>query len=209
MENPFWLMIWVIAIESIIITVLLPGDWTANVIQQESKLLEIRLGPEEARWVHERARDWYNSSLIETGIYQATYNHLLPTLTEKQNSVGMEDFGSPWFNWVESRLQSMANAYYHILARFALLLIWVPYFLILLIPAIYDGFTTWRIKRTNFEYSSPLLHQYSTNTIIYVLIGLVAIFLAPIVLDPTVIPAAIMLMCVMSGLMIGNFQKRM
>lgn len=209
MKQPLWLVLWVIALEAIIVLVLIPGDWTARVIEEESQLLEIRLGQEEHRWVHDRARKWFNTSLIETGYYNAARNHLIPTEEQKVNSKGMQNMGGSWFNWAESRLQAVANAYYHILARFALLLTWLPYFLILLVPAVFDGVTTWRIKRTNFAYSSPLLHQYSTQGIGYIIVFLVALFLAPIVLDPVIIPAAIMIACVMAGLMIGNFQKRM
>lgn len=209
MKQPLWLAVWLLAIEAIIVTVLIPGEWTKKVIEQESELLEIRLGSEEHRWVHGRARSWYNSSLIDSGIYQSALNHIVPTEEQKESSKGMENMGGMWFEWIEGRLQAIANAYYHILARFALLLTWAPYFLILLVPAVFDGVTTRRIKRTNFSYASPFLHQYSTMGIAYITIALVALFLAPIVLDPTIIPAAIMLMCVMAGLMIGNLQKRM
>ncbi|MFC1336960.1 MAG: DUF4400 domain-containing protein [gamma proteobacterium symbiont of Clathrolucina costata] len=209
MKQPLWLAIWIVAIEAIIVTVLIPGDWTARVIEQESELLEMRLGAEEHRWVHDRARSWFNSTLMESGVYQTALNHIVPTEEEKARSKGMEEMGGVWFSWAEGRLQAMANAYYHILARLALLLTWAPYFLILLIPAVFDGITTWRIKRTNYDYSSPLLHQYSTLGIAYVVIGMVALFLAPIVLDPTLIPAAMMIVCVMAGLMVGNLQKRM
>ncbi|MBX2807145.1 MAG: DUF4400 domain-containing protein [Cellvibrionaceae bacterium] len=208
MNTPLWLAMWIIAIEAIIVTTLVPGDWTAKVIAEESALLETRLGSQEHRWVHGKARHWFNISLIDSGIYGAVRNHILPTAAQKNTSVGMQNMASPWFNWVDQRLQATVNSYYHILARFALLYTWTPYFLILLVPAVFDGFITWRIKRTNFDYPSPLLHQYSTLGIGYVLIVLVALFLAPIVLDPIVIPAAIMLICVMAGLMIGNLQKR-
>ena len=209
MKQPLWLAIWIVAIEAIVVTVLIPGDWTAKVIEQESELLEIRLGAEEQRWVHDRARKWFNNSLIDSGVYQAVLNHVVPTEEQMARSKGMENMGGAWFRWAESRVQAMANAYYHILSRFALLLTWAPYFLILLVPAVFDGITTWRIKRTNFDYTSPLLHQYSVYGIAYIVIGLVALFLAPIVLDPAIIPAVIMVACVMSGLMIGNLQKRM
>lgn len=209
MKQPLWLAIWIIAIEAIIVTVLIPGDWTARVIDQESELLEMRLGSEEHQWVHDRARAWFNASLIDSGAYQAALNHIVPTDEQKSRSVGMEKMGTPWFDWAEGRLQAMANSYYHILARLALLLSWSSYFLILFIPAAFDGITTWRIKRTNFAYVSPLIHQYSVHGIAYIIIALVALFLAPIVLDPIIIPASIMIICVMAGLMIGNFQKRM
>ena len=208
MKQPLWLAIWIIAIEAVVITVLVPGDWTARVIEQESDLLERRLGPEEHRWVHDKASKWFNASLINSGVYETALNHVVPTDEQKAGSKGMEDMGDGWFEWLRGRLQAMANAYYHILARFALLLTWAPYFLILLVPAVFDGIMTWCIKRTNFDYASPLLHQYSTKGIAYVAVGLVALFLAPIVLEPTLIPASIMVACVMMGLMIGNLQKR-
>ena len=73
----------------------------------------------------------------------------------------------------------------------------------------FDGITSWRIKRTNFAYVSPLLHQLSTRGIACVVVGLVALFLAPLVLEPTLIPAGLMICCVMAGLMVGNLQKRL
>ncbi|MBX2808170.1 MAG: DUF4400 domain-containing protein [Cellvibrionaceae bacterium] len=209
MNMPLWLVIWLVAIEAIIVTVLVPGDWTARVIAEESELLKARLGAQEHRWVHDKASYWFTTTLMDSGVYDAVRNHILPTAAEKQASRGIENMGDFWFTWVEERLQATVNAYYHVLARFALLYTWAPYFLILLVPAVFDGIMTWRIKRTNFDYASPLLHQYSTLGIVYILVFLIALFLAPIVLDPMLIPAAIMLMCVMVGLMMGNLQKRL
>jgi len=209
MKTPFWLAVWVVITEALIVTVLVPGEWTQRVIEQESILLEQRLGSQEHRWVHDRSRRWYNTTLIESGIYKAVHDHIIPTKEEINKSHGMKNLGSIWFNWAERRLQALANAYYHILSRIALMLTWAPYFLILFIPAIFDGIVTWRIRRTNFSYPSPLIHQYSTIGLFYLFVGLVALFIAPIVLDPAIIPASIMFGCVMAGLMIGNFQKRM
>lgn len=208
MKQPLWLAIWIIAIEAIVVTVLIPGDWTVRVINEESQLLEKRLGTEEKNWVHDRARNWFNAQIIDSGIYQACLDHLVPTEEQRARSSGMEEMGSNWFVWAEGRLQAIANAYYHILSRFALLMTWAPYFLVLLIPAMFDGITTWRIKRTNFDYASPLLHQMSTLGLGYITVGMIGLFLAPVVIEPHLIPAAIMVTCVMFGLMLGNAQKR-
>lgn len=208
MNKPLWAIIWLIAFEAIILAVLIPGDWTARVIQKEAILLEERLGKEEQQWVHSRARRWFNDSLINNGLYKAAHNHLIPTQNQRDKSTGLENMGKGWFGWVEGRLQAFSNMYYHILARFALLLTWAPYFLILFVPAAFDGITTWKIKRTNFAYSSPSVHQYSTRSIGYILAILIGLFIAPLVLEPMLIPSAIMVICVMSGLMFGNIQKR-
>lgn len=209
MNTPFWLVIWILIIEVIIIITLIPGEWTYRVIEKESYLLEKRLGVHEHRVIHDRAKRWYNSSLIDSGVYYTVRNHMIPTDEQIKKSTGMSDLGSVWFTWVDDRLKIIANTYYHILSRFSLILTWSPYFLILFIPAVYDGILTWRINRTNFAYPSPFIHQYSTHGLFYLFVGLVALFLAPIVLDPAIIPAAIMLACVLMGLIIGNMQKRM
>ena len=209
MKQPLWIALWLIAIEAIVITALLPGEWTAQVIEKESVLLEKRFGEEEREWVHGKATSWFNSTLIDNGLHSVIRDHLIPTKEQSEVSVGMQTMGKSWFAWVDGRLQAIVNTYYNILLRFALLLTWLPFILILLIPALYDGVTTWRIKRTNFAYASPLLHQYSTYGITYIGIFLVFIFLAPIVLEPMIIPASIMIASVLGGVMIGNFQKRM
>lgn len=209
MNRPFWLALWIIAIEAIVLLVLIPGDWTARIIEEEGHLLEKRLGDGERQWVHDTAKHWFDTTLIANGLYDSARDHLVPTDKQRERSMGLQDMGYDWFVWVDGRLWAVANAYYHILVRCAVLLSWLPYFLILLIPSVFDGLTTWRIKRTNFSYVSPWIHQYSTYGIVYGFLVMVTLFLAPIVLDPGIIPVSIMLACVMAGLMIGNLQKRL
>ncbi|ENX5681582.1 DUF4400 domain-containing protein [Salmonella enterica] len=80
--------------------------------------------------------------------------------------------------------------------------------LILFVPAVYDGMMTWRIKRTNFDYASPVLHRYSVRGTMYLMAGLFIAFFIPIALDPVVIPMTMMTCCVLVGLTFGNLQKR-
>lgn len=208
MKQPLWLALWIIAIEAIVVMILVPGDWTVRVIKEESQLLEKRLGAEENYRVHARAQVWFNSQVIDSGLYQACLEYFVPNEEQRSRSTGMEEMGADWFVWIEGRLKAIANVYYHILSRFSLFLTWGPYFLVLLVPAVFDGITTWRIKRTNFDYASPFIHRMSTMGLGYVAIGLIALFLAPIVIEPNIIPAAIGITCVMCGLMLGNAQKR-
>ena len=208
-NTPFWLAIWIVAIEAIVVTILIPGDWTAKVIARESELIRSHLGERGQHWVQDRASRWYTASLIDTGLLQVTHDHLIPTEVQKARSRGLEKMGEGWFTWVEGRIEATANAYYHVLSRFALMLNWLPFLLILLVPAIFDGLTSWRIKGTNFAYSSPVLHQYSVKLVGLIAATLVGLFIAPIVLAPTIIPAAVMIAFVMMGLMTGNLQKRL
>jgi hypothetical protein len=120
----------------------------------------------------------------------------------------MEQMGKAWFGWVEGRIKALAKLIYQFCMRLALLASWAPYMLILLLPALYDGLMTWKIKRTNFDYASPVIHRYSMRGTGLLLTGLFIAFFAPFALDPVIIPVTIMVCCVLIGLMVGNFQKR-
>jgi len=84
----------------------------------------------------------------------------------------------------------------------------MPYICILLIPAIYDGFMSWQVKRTNFDYVSPILHRYGTRGLLYVIGTLLIAFFSPIVLNPIIIPISMMVCCMLIGVVLSNFQKR-
>ena len=208
MKKSLWGMALVAVLEAILIMTIVPGDWTARVIQQESVLVEEHLGSESKEWISGKAYQWYRSSVIDSGVYHKVYRFLIPTEEQKKQSVGMENMGTGWFAWVEKRLESLANSIYHFYTRLALLTTWAPYFLILLIPSAFDGFTTWRIKRTNFDYVSPVLHRYSLQIIVVLILGMSILFMAPIVMTPILIPVVIACICVLSGVVFGNIQKR-
>lgn len=207
-KQPFFLVLCIIAFEILLVVTLIPGDWISSVITEEAKLVELRLGSNEFNLVQQKTKSWFDRSLIDSGAYALAERIVLPTETERGKSTGLEHLGDVWFTYMDGRLKAVAFAYYHILARIALLVSWLPYFAILLVPALFDGFTTWRIKRTNFSYISPVVHRYATQLVTITFLGLTILFLSPVVIEPTIIPSAIMLICVLSGLIFGNHQKR-
>lgn len=177
------------------------------VVDKEYKTLESQMGVEDAEWVHQKAIKIHQSTLFDSGLYDAIYNFLIPT-REQQIQSGAPGMGAVWFNYAKSRLETLSLAYYHMLTRYALLMTWLPYFLILLVPATYDGYATWSIKKTNYSYTSPLVHRYSTVGIFASSVILIGLFIAPVVIQPVIIPIVIMLICILVGLMMGNVQKR-
>jgi len=208
MNTPFWIAVWIILLESLILAIIIPGDWTESVIEKESELVSKRLGEADHQWIHDKANKWYQNTYIDTGIYDAMLDHVTPNDEQKAKSKGMENMGTIWFDWISDRIDSMSFTYYHMLTRLALLLTWLPYFILLFIPAVIDGVMTRQIKKTNFQYASPFFHTYATKGIIFITLVLITLFLAPIVIEPSIIPVSIMIVCVLMGLMVGNLQKR-
>lgn len=208
MKKPLWLVAWLLVIEILVILLLVPGEWTNKAIEKESALVEANLGYESRHWIREQAETWYHSSMIDSGFYEGMYYTLIPTGEQRKSSQGIEDMGSWWFQWVEGRIEALANVVYQFFTRAALLMTWAPYMLILLLPAVYDGMMTWRIKRTNFDYASPVIHRYGMRFTGYLLLGLGIAFFAPVALNPLIIPIVMMICCVLIGITMGNLQKR-
>jgi len=94
------------------------------------------------------------------------------------------------------------------LNRIALLYLWLPYMAILIIPATFNGITVWRIKRTNFQTASQTLHHYGTNLLNILVFVTFSLLLAPIILDPVIIPIMFVSVAILVGVILGNTQKR-
>lgn len=198
----------ILMIQLVVVLTLVPNDVTQRAIVKESEYVKRSLGTQSQQWIRSKATDWYQKSLIDSGAYESVYNHLIPSQEQIKKSKGIENMGAWWFRWVETRLEAIATLIYQFYTRLALLLMWLPYMLFLLVPALFDGAMTRKIKLTNFDYSSPVLHRYSIRGTWIIMTGMAVLFLAPIAIDPIYIPIALMGSCVLIGLAIGNLQKR-
>lgn len=208
MKKPLWVVVLILVAELAVVLLLVPGDWTAQTVKKEEQLIESHLGSRARTWIYGKADDWYQSAMVDSGFSAGMYYVLIPTDEQKANSKGMESMGSWWFEWVEGRITAFREMTYQFMARAALLAVWAPYMLLLLIPALYDGIMVRNIKRSNFDYSSPVLHRYSARFTWHLLVGMLIAFFLPIALNPVFIPVILMLCCVLIGIMVGNLQKR-
>ena len=197
------------ALQVFLILVFVPGDWTETVIEREAVKVQRVLGTDTREWVHETAQRWYDTSMIDSGAYDAMHSHVIPSPEQRANSRGMQNFGNHVFAWAEDRLGAMMRVIYQVYARTAMALLWAPYLVILLIPAIYDGVMRWKIKQTNFDYASPVVSRYGVRGMFFVSQAMLIAFLLPLALNPLLIPLAMMLSTVMLGLTLANYQKRL
>ncbi|RYY74445.1 MAG: DUF4400 domain-containing protein [Gammaproteobacteria bacterium] len=207
MKRPLWVIIWVLLIEAVIVLVLIPGNWMDTVIDRESKLIEGRMGQSESEWIKSRAHDIYKRNLIDNGFYKAAHDHLIPP-SERKQAKGWENFGAGYFTWIDGRMRALAKIFYHFSQRFVVMRMWLPFLLILLIPAIIDGICSWKVKREGFAYSSSILHRWSYAATGWVVVIQIAVFLMPYPIDPLVMPFQGVFMCIFIGIFLGNMQKR-
>lgn len=209
MKKPWYIITIILFLEIMMIFLLVPGDHSEMIIQKEKQLISNYLSLDTSDWVTQKATDWYQATMIDSGVYESIYRFLIPNDIERARSNGMENVGQGIFIWVSERLDVFAHIIYQFLSRFAMFIMWVPYILIFLIPSIYDGFMMREIKKTNFQLASPIIHRYSLRIVITLLFTLITLFFIPIAINPIIIPFIMLGICFFLSFTISNFQKRM
>lgn len=208
MKRSLWVVMWILCIEIIVVLVFIPGNFMELILKNEASLIDTYLGVETKNHVHLQAQRWYRSLMLDSGVYESIHYFLIPTEEQRANSRGMENFGLTVFQWVEHRLEAIGNVVYLMLTRISLILLWLPFMLLMLIPSLYDGYMTWKIKCTSFAYVSPVLHQLSIRGTMFLFFLILITLFIPFVVPPFFTPIFLLLACLLSGMMLSNMQKR-
>lgn len=208
MNKPLWLVIWILCIEILVVLVFVPGDVSVSVIKKEAEMIDGMMGVESKNWIHLKAQRWYQSLILDSGFYKELHHLFIPTPEQREASLGMKDFAFKYFVWIEGRIEAFMNMIYQVMTRIALFTLWLPYMFIILLPALFDGYMTWKLKCTNFAYVSPVLHQISIRGSLLI-VGIICIsFFLPIVVPPFIMPIMMIIVCLLTGTMLSNMQKR-
>ena len=97
---------------------------------------------------------------------------------------------------------------YQVMQRLALVVAWLPYLSILVIPTLYDGMQRRRIKQMSFDYASPLRHRGAFWLVSGLMIlGFAALFF-PFPVPALGVPLIAALLAVALMLLVANTQKR-
>lgn len=166
------------------------------------------LGIQANHWITEEAKQWYQRRWVNSGWQQAIWHFFIPTEAERRASTGLENLALPWFNWVGNRLQVFFSLVFHCGYRLVQMKVWGSMMALLLVPALLDGLLMRRIKKTNFDYASPVIQRYSLRGLGLLLLGQLMIWLMPLPVNPLITPVVMMFGCILLGLSISHLQKR-
>lgn len=201
------LLIWIL--EIFLVGAFVRESWFVQHIQHETDNSIRWLGADTVKAVYRAADNIFESTFVETGLYDTSYELFIPSAEERRRSKGMESMGKEIFTQVDRRLDVMWIAAYQVIVRVLMLLLWAPYFVIILVPAIVDGVVVREIKKVNFGFSSPMFHRYAIYAIVMVLYLMLLTLFSPVQVAPIVYPLAILIIVVAMNLMVANTHKRL
>ena len=158
--------------------------------------------------ITDQADIWYDRYIVANDLEEKTLHHLVPTQEERNVSRGIETMGDWLFPIVEERIVGMFDMIYWVFKRIALMCIWLPLLLPLLVVSIWDGDANGPYKLENFGLASPLKQRIGyLRVCLLECAGSLFGFLC-LMIEPHVAPALLGMIALLMGTAISNLQKR-
>lgn len=181
-------------------------------IQRETKneldLIESNLGASASYYVEDNTNLWYDKIVTENNLYNIVYHFFIPTKEERDKSKGIERMGDEVFDWMAKVIASAFDLFYWVIHRAVVLNLWLWQLTPAILLAFVDGYFVRKIKQTNFDFSSPAVHQYAWRLAGWGLAAMLIIFFWPKAVSPNYVPAGIAMIGIALGLSVGHIQKR-
>lgn len=200
----------ILLMELIVIAGMIPREWTSAQIDKEIRWVGEIMGDDKAQHIQSQAHTWFQRAFVETGAYEGSFYFFIPTEEQRRRSKGMEDFGQDsLFPFVEKVLISIWTGVLQSTLRLAHYLVWWPFFLLAVLPAIGDAIMQRRIKQASFAHASPIRYRYAINTFALVTFMFFFSLLLPIAIPPAAVPVGFILAAIAVSFIIGNMQKKL
>jgi len=199
-----------IVMEFILLSALVPTDWSNRVRDREDRWLRGTMGDETAALVVASAHAWYGTVFVDPGLIQGSYDLLLPDEASLNDRPELGKLAaSPLWPWVADRLDVIWQALYMALQRIALLLAWWPFHAFALVGATADGLMRRRIRQSGFDYPSPLAHRLAVRGMLWMGFLVTLGLLVPLPVPPLAVPVLAIMLAAALSLLLTQTQKRL
>lgn len=197
-------------IEVVLVAAVIPRSYTESQIAKEISLVSGMMGERHALIMQERARGWFNTAFIDSGVYDATFDFFIPNEQARRKSKGMEDLGRDnIFPYVEKTLISMWTGILQSTLRVSHYILWWPFFVLAVLPSVGDAYYQRKIKQTTFRHSSPFRYRYAVNSLTLVLTLFAMSIFLPVAIPPLTVPIGFAVIGISASFIASNLQKKM
>lgn len=152
-----WLTLGLVTIEALIILAFVPSTVVAHYNAAERAAVAASLGAPTEAQVLANANFWFDLTLVKPGFY-AAFNEYLFDGNDR-------DFvrDSPGPQYVQDRVATFWHVLYAIYYRIALICVWLPYLLPLILAALVDALQARKVRQWRFSYVSPMTRAWSAR----------------------------------------------
>lgn len=204
-----WLFIWLflISIEIISVPLFTDSAQIENNIIDEFRQTTRWMSSTEVANIYSEANVVFRKLFMESGIAQASYAMVVPDEGNRTNDRDEIKPAKEMVGWFDEKIVTWWAMWLQAIERLVLFMHWLPYAMVILIPACIDGWIQREIKKTNFGYASPIRYHLG----MFLIFGLVLLPLAfsflPFAVSPLFAPVWSVVSALALVILTSNLQK--
>lgn len=201
-----WLILLLLMAEVILFLFFIPPERMESIINNEMVLYENTLGESTANDIRVKADQWFQSTAIDTGVRQATWDFMIGFWQSDENlEHQLNDRGLG--KWTIRQMQTFWGVYYMFLHRVASTWIWVPAWFMLLVVATIDAMAKRKADVWKVSMGSTMVHATSTWTIGATVGSMIIFVFMPFSTYPWIIPILSIILLYFIWLVMVNYTK--
>jgi len=172
------------------VLILIPNTQLSKVYLEEGEQIYDSFGSTTANAIYMKSMNWYQYLFEDSGVNFQIRRIFIPGKFDTGEELsGMDAFGTNViFPFVLERAEALTTFLYLILQRMSQITVWVPYLLLVFLPAAADGYLMWRVKQYTFSYSSPWIHKFALSSVYFFSIFMAITLFLPFAINPNILP---------------------
>lgn len=203
MKTPFYALAMVFILNLVLAITLYPSGWYKNVVEKESVAIHENIN--EADALLNAINESFKNRVLKSGVLTALQQHFIgPQIHTK----GGQIMSSLLTEYISSRLEVFQYVAYVTILRLKVLLFWLPFVAIFAIPALYDSFNMWQIRKTSFDYPSPFYNFYASEIATLMSYVVILFIFIPFPLPHMLFPLYLFAVALLLSFAIAHSQKR-
>lgn len=176
----------------------MPTNDIKDLIYQEQTQVIGVFGEEDTESIYQRADEIFTKLCIDSG--------LRSKLLDKK--IGEKDFMAKQKVFAQERSRATLNYFYLIIARISHVITWLPFLLVILFFSGIDGLCMREIKKTNFDWVSPVKARYASRLTSFLFMLMFMNVMSPFGFTPYIIPLLCIPCVILISFSVRNIQKR-
>ena len=182
--------------------------WVEKQIVAERKSQKAVLGRDVYDEAMGRANHWFLSAFVRTGAVAQTRLDGSVDAPELIDSVDIGSGIDVAQSWLRTRVQLAWHMLWQLLVRVSILVMWIPYAPLVIVPAVVDALVVRKIKAQNFGLTSPHKYRIAHYLLRAMPFLCIMVLFAPFRVPPDVIPVMMLLVGIACWFALTQFAKR-
>lgn len=196
------LLIWCYGLVLILVWLSLSSDFRHQHLHRELASYSEKLGTDTGKWIIEHGQQLYQKAVIDTGVQTLLIQHTTP---DGQMGDGLARV----IRFFQTGVKNLMTLILQLCVRIALLVVCLPFWGLILLAAIADGFLIRRIRYHDFHYTSPLQNLWGRRLSRWVPGLFLYLIIVPLSFPVWLIPTMALATAVCLGWWTANWQKQL